>query len=377
MLPGDQVYVQHPKAGPMTVTVLATGSAGFTAECEKKGRYRVPYDHVLGHRARMLQQWTMEDQGADGAILTGLDGARRYMRGRVTALEPQATTREQDSRASWRDDDPLLAGLDRLGIAPGENEEGGETFGKAFGIEPRNPSGSAERHESAFHEAGHAVATFALDRLSHMHGHPLRQGVTDLEVLDWQDGETGFIARSGNVHRENDGVWALNYPLASPHLTALILSAKLEVVEFIAGTFAEARMSAGDFAEARFAPLVDEFRAGVLAGAPEPHRDEAKTRVRLDFIHRHGGGSRAAVLHALEEVTWAVLATEWSGVETVADALDRRGWLDGEVALNLWAGARLSPARREAEAVAASAEGTATLVALLEARQRPPPIGWQ
>lgn len=208
-----------------------------------------------------------------------------------------------------------------------------------------------------------------------MHGHPLRQGVTGLEVFDAQDGETGFVAQIGSVHRENDEVWVLACPLASPSLGSLILSAKLEVVELIAGTFAEARAAAGSFTAARSAPLAEKFRTGAVAGTPDAPRDEGKIKARLDFIHRHGGGSPAAVLHAMEEVAWSLLAAEWPGIEAVATALDRRGWLDGQAALNLWANARLRPKLRETEVRAAGAEGQATLMALLEASQRPPPPG--
>lgn len=115
VLAGDQVYVHHPKAGPMAVKVLAAGKDGVTAECEKKGRYRVPYDAVLGHRARMPQSWRVLDQGAEGAILQGPDGARRYVRGQVPAEAPPTKPKPTGAK-SWREDDPLLGGLDRLGL---------------------------------------------------------------------------------------------------------------------------------------------------------------------------------------------------------------------------------------------------------------------
>lgn len=109
ILAGDHIYVRHPKAGPMAVKVLAAGKHGVTAECEKGGRYRVPFDHVLGHRARMLQDWKVLDQGAEGAILEGPDGARRYLAGEVPTAQQPAGPKPAPA------DDPLTGGLAQLG----------------------------------------------------------------------------------------------------------------------------------------------------------------------------------------------------------------------------------------------------------------------
>ncbi len=69
----------------------------------------------------------MLDQGAEGAILHGLDGARRYVRGQVPAEAPPAKP-EPTGAKTWQEDDPLLGGLDRLRIGAS-----GQDFGKALG----------------------------------------------------------------------------------------------------------------------------------------------------------------------------------------------------------------------------------------------------
>lgn len=109
------------------------------------------------------------------------------------------------------------------------------------------------------------------------------------------------------------------------------------------------------------------------ARASRPALNMAATMAELDELQRRTSSLKNDANAQLQ----MSVGERRARLEVVADALDRRGWLDGQAALNLWAGARLSPAQREAEAVAASAEGTATLVALLEASQRPPPPGWQ
>lgn len=110
VLAGDHVYVRHPEAGPMAVRVLAAGRDGVTAQCDRGGRYRVPYGAVLGHRARMLQSWKVVDRGAEGAILEGPDGARHYVAGELPTAMPDANAAAEPPPA----DDPLTGGLDRL-----------------------------------------------------------------------------------------------------------------------------------------------------------------------------------------------------------------------------------------------------------------------
>jgi hypothetical protein len=110
--PGDHVYVQHPRRGPIAIKVLAHGRDGLQGECDMGERHRVPWSDVLGHKARQLQNYTVVDQGADGAILQDEKGRRRYMAGGGVGDEaPKPAT---PAPLKQKRDDPLLDGMDRL-----------------------------------------------------------------------------------------------------------------------------------------------------------------------------------------------------------------------------------------------------------------------
>ncbi len=217
ILPGDTVYCRHPTRGPVVVKVLADGAHGLTGEAEGLGRVRVPWHSVLGIRQRMTAGWSVVEQGGDGAILEAGDGRRHFIRGDLAAAG-RAPLREQER--DDEDDDPLLGRLgpdgapvprhardrredskiaaaadtDGDGVVEGvdegdpahrgtpgqrsrgadrkvRREAGGAALAKALaGDAERNPPGSAERRGSAFHEAGHAIASFALDSMLHGRG---------------------------------------------------------------------------------------------------------------------------------------------------------------------------------------------------------------
>jgi hypothetical protein len=128
--PGDHVYVQHPRRGPIAVKVLAHGRDGLQGECDMGERHRVAWNDVLGHKARQLQNYTVVDQGADGAILQDDKGRRRYMAGGgIGDEQPQPADGARQAAKSKRDD-PLLDGMEKLQKAfaafkgaplPGEN----------------------------------------------------------------------------------------------------------------------------------------------------------------------------------------------------------------------------------------------------------------
>lgn len=107
---GDHIYIHHPAHGPMAVRVSAVGRDGITGRCDQGQRHQVAYDRVLGHRARMLQDWRVVDQGADGAILQDHTGKRRFLRGQVPTSTPSSPVRSPASSA----DDPLTGRLDDL-----------------------------------------------------------------------------------------------------------------------------------------------------------------------------------------------------------------------------------------------------------------------
>ena len=78
---GDHVYAKHPKFGPTAVRVVAHGKHGFTGDCDKGERHQLLWDSYLGHKSRMLGDYQVADQGADGALLRNNRGQSRYLEG--------------------------------------------------------------------------------------------------------------------------------------------------------------------------------------------------------------------------------------------------------------------------------------------------------
>lgn len=117
--PGDHLYVQHPERGPIAVKVVAHGADGVVGDCDQGRRWTVPWDRVLGHRARMLHTYKMVEQGADGALLEGDDGKRRYLEGQVPKeVTPSGLAEDEPEPAAGRTtDDPLTGRMDRLAKA--------------------------------------------------------------------------------------------------------------------------------------------------------------------------------------------------------------------------------------------------------------------
>ncbi len=74
---GDHVYFQH-KAGPQSAQVKAVGKHGITVHHAEKP-HRVRWEHILGHKSRAAQQYSVLEEGEDGMIVTGSDGKRRYL----------------------------------------------------------------------------------------------------------------------------------------------------------------------------------------------------------------------------------------------------------------------------------------------------------
>lgn len=110
---GDEVYIRHPRRGPLAVKVKAVGQHGLTGDCSQGERHKVPFDRVLGHRSRVVHALQVEDQGADGAIVRDARGQRRFLAGALPET-PKASPLASSQPAK---DDPLLGGMDRLGKA--------------------------------------------------------------------------------------------------------------------------------------------------------------------------------------------------------------------------------------------------------------------
>lgn len=73
---GDHVYFHHEEHGPLSGEVAAFGKHGCTVRHEKGdgGMFRVPWEHMLGHKARKPQRYMVVDEGEDGMIAQGEDG---------------------------------------------------------------------------------------------------------------------------------------------------------------------------------------------------------------------------------------------------------------------------------------------------------------
>ena len=108
---GDHVYVQHKVRGPISVRVRSVGKDGFKGRCDLKQDHDIPNEAYLGHKSRMLHNYTMVEQGADGAILADDKGQRRFLAGEVPT-KPAAAAEPAASADST--DDPLTGGLGRL-----------------------------------------------------------------------------------------------------------------------------------------------------------------------------------------------------------------------------------------------------------------------
>lgn len=77
---GDEVYCHHPK-GPHAGRVAASGKHGVTLE----GGHKVRWEHVLGHKRRAGQEFTVVDEGEDGCIVQDKNGLRQFI-----AVPPEA-----------------------------------------------------------------------------------------------------------------------------------------------------------------------------------------------------------------------------------------------------------------------------------------------
>lgn len=77
---GDEVYFRHPKHGPTYGEVKARGKHGCVLHCDADSmRYRVRWEHMLGHRVKVQPNYVVEDEGQDGFIIRDGEGRRRYL----------------------------------------------------------------------------------------------------------------------------------------------------------------------------------------------------------------------------------------------------------------------------------------------------------
>lgn len=79
---GDEVYCHHPK-GPHAGKVKAHGEHGVTLD----SGHKVRWEHVLGHKRRAGQEYSVVDEGEDGMIVQDKNGLRQFV-----AVPPEART---------------------------------------------------------------------------------------------------------------------------------------------------------------------------------------------------------------------------------------------------------------------------------------------
>lgn len=74
---GDHLYVHH-KGQPCTGLVKSHGRHGVTVEIGGQ-HHKVKWEHVLGHKKRALQRYSVVDEGEDGMLVQDGTGRRRFI----------------------------------------------------------------------------------------------------------------------------------------------------------------------------------------------------------------------------------------------------------------------------------------------------------
>lgn len=74
---GDHLYVHH-QGQPCTGVVAAHGRHGVTVTLGGK-HHKIKWEHVLGHKKRAQQRYTIIDQGEDGMLVEDGQGRRRFI----------------------------------------------------------------------------------------------------------------------------------------------------------------------------------------------------------------------------------------------------------------------------------------------------------
>lgn len=93
---GDDMYFNH--AGqPSSGHVLAHGKHGCTFDHDGKHR-RVKWEHVLGHKKRATQRYSIVDQGEDGMIVEDANGGRQFIGIENEARENPMVMKSLDGR---------------------------------------------------------------------------------------------------------------------------------------------------------------------------------------------------------------------------------------------------------------------------------------
>lgn len=74
---GDEVYF-HKSGQPVSGKVLAAGRHGCTVDHGGK-QHKLKWEHLVGHKKRAPQRYTVLEEGEDGLIVADSSGRKRYV----------------------------------------------------------------------------------------------------------------------------------------------------------------------------------------------------------------------------------------------------------------------------------------------------------
>jgi hypothetical protein len=76
--PGDEVFFYHKKQ-PKSGKVMSAGRHGCYVDEADGTRHKLKWEHVAGHKSRIPQKYTVEEQGEDGIIVKNQHGHKRLL----------------------------------------------------------------------------------------------------------------------------------------------------------------------------------------------------------------------------------------------------------------------------------------------------------
>ena len=89
---GDHVYYRHPEHGAGHGEVTAVGKHGFRCRSSRPDAAEdlVPWEQMLGHKARAQRRFVLVDKGEDGALARDENGTMQFIRGDVNRPVPES-----------------------------------------------------------------------------------------------------------------------------------------------------------------------------------------------------------------------------------------------------------------------------------------------
>ncbi len=111
VIPGDEVYFQHPEHGVLAGRVSSAGGDGCMVK-SGDDEHPVRWADLLGHKTRSQRRMVIVDKGEDGAIVEDEAGKRAFVRGPLPGGEadPGAAAGAPLSKADLLELGALLKG---------------------------------------------------------------------------------------------------------------------------------------------------------------------------------------------------------------------------------------------------------------------------